>query len=81
MNDKIIVTNLTALKAKYGTAAVSKIRAAITTLIAADKARGFHTRLFALDRASDMKKVKGCCHQSAQSTAKQTRDRRDLHGA
>src|SRR5438552_12444022 len=59
MNDKIIATNLTALKTKYGAAGVKKIRAAITALIAADKARGFHTRLLALDSATAMKKVKG----------------------
>ena len=59
MNDKIIVTNLAALKTKYGAAGLKKIRAAVTALIAADKARGFHTRLIALDSATDMKKVKG----------------------
>ena len=59
MNDKIIVTNLAALKKKYGSAGVSKIRAAIRTLIAADKARGLQTRLLALDHKTDMKKVKG----------------------
>jgi hypothetical protein len=59
MNDKIIVTNLGALKKKYGRKGVSKIRAAIRRMIAADKARGLQTRLLALDRASDMKKVKG----------------------
>jgi len=59
MNDKIIVTNLGALKKKYGTNGVAKIRAAVRKLISADKARGFHTRLVAVDRSSDMKKVKG----------------------
>jgi hypothetical protein len=59
MNDKIIVTNLAALKKKYGSAGVSKIRAAIRALIAADKARGLQTRLLALDHKTDMKKVKG----------------------
>jgi hypothetical protein len=59
MNDKIIVTNLGALKKKYGAKGLGKIRAAIKALIAADKARGFSTRLLALDSAPDMKKVKG----------------------
>jgi len=59
MNDKIIVTNLGALKEKYGAKGLSKIRAAIKGLIAADKARGLSTRLLALDSASEMKKVKG----------------------
>jgi hypothetical protein len=59
MNDKIIVTNLGALKKKYGTKGLAKIRTAVRKLISADKARGFHTRLVALDRSSNMKKVKG----------------------
>src|SRR6478609_9485226 len=59
MNDKIIVTNLGALKKKYGANGVAKIRAAVKALISADKVRGLQTRLIALDRASDMKKVHG----------------------
>jgi hypothetical protein len=58
MNDKIIVTNLGALKKKYGANGLAKIRAAVKALISADKARGFPTRLLALDSASAMKKVK-----------------------
>ena len=59
MNDKIIVTNLGVLRKKYGAKGLTKIRAAITALVAADKKRGLATRLFALDSASDMKKAKG----------------------
>ena len=59
MNDKIIVTNLGALKKKYGAKGLAKIRAAVKALISADKTRGLQTRLIALDRASDMKKVHG----------------------
>lgn len=59
MNDKIIVTNLGVLRKKYGAKGLTKIRAAITALIAADKKRGLATRLFALDSASEMKKAKG----------------------
>ena len=59
MNDKVIVTNITALKSKYGVPGLGKIRAAVKALIAADKARGFRTRLIALDSASEMKKVNG----------------------
>jgi hypothetical protein len=59
MNDKIIATNLTALRAKYGAAGLKKINAALKTLIAADKARGFQTRVIALDSATAMKRVKG----------------------
>jgi hypothetical protein len=59
MNEKVIVTNLAALRKKYGSAGLSKIRVAVRALISADKARGLHTRLLALDRSTDMKKVKG----------------------
>jgi hypothetical protein len=59
MNEKVIVTNITALKSKYGAAGLSKIRAAVQALIAADKGRGFRTRLIALDSASEMKKANG----------------------
>jgi hypothetical protein len=59
MTDKIIATNLTALKNKYGAAGLKKIRAAVTALVTADKARGIRTQLLALDSAPDMKKVKG----------------------
>ena len=40
MDDKIIVTHKAALTAKYGTAGVSRIRKAVTALIAADARRG-----------------------------------------
>ncbi len=59
MADKVIVTNISALKGKYGAAGVSKIRAAITRLIAADKKRGLATVLVALDDKKDMSAVKG----------------------
>ncbi|HEX4652704.1 MAG TPA: hypothetical protein VH227_00510 [Candidatus Udaeobacter sp.] len=67
-SDKIIVTNLTALKKKYGRNGLSKIRAAIRRMITADKARGLQTRLLALDSASDMKKVKGTAVADFSST-------------
>jgi len=59
MNQKVLITNLSALTAKYGAGGVKKISAAVTALIAADKARGLQTRLIAVDRAADMKTVKG----------------------
>jgi hypothetical protein len=59
MNEKVIVTNLGALKAKYGTAGVKKINTAVKALIAADKARGLRARVIALDSAAAMKAVKG----------------------
>ena len=58
MSTKIIATNIGALRKKYGTAGLKKINTAIKALIAADKARGFQTRLIALDSATAMKKVK-----------------------
>lgn len=57
MDDKVIVTNLSALKSKYS-AGLSKIEAAIKKLIAADKKRGITTRLVALDDTAGMKKLK-----------------------
>ena len=58
MSDKVIVTNWTALKKKYGSK-VSQIDAAIKKMIAADKARGLDTILLRIDSAADMKKVGG----------------------
>lgn len=56
MDDKVIVTNLSALKSKYGKG-LAKIEAAIKRLIAADKKRGITTRLVGLDDAATMKKL------------------------
>ncbi len=58
MSAKIIVTNVSVLRAKYG-AKYTQVRTAIQDLIAADKARGLTTRLVAIDSATDMKKVYG----------------------
>jgi hypothetical protein len=58
MDDKIIVTNLGRLKAKYGAAGAAKIKAAVKKLVAADKLRGLDTRLIALDDGSAMKRLK-----------------------
>ncbi|HXI22441.1 MAG TPA: hypothetical protein VNG71_01095 [Pyrinomonadaceae bacterium] len=58
MPDKVIITNLTALKAKYGASGVTEIKSAITDLIAADKKRGLETVLVAVDDAGGMKKLK-----------------------
>jgi hypothetical protein len=56
MDDKVIVTNLSAFKSKYGNG-LAKIEAAVKRLIAADKKRGITTRLVALDDAAEMKKL------------------------
>lgn len=56
--DKIIVTNLSALLAKYGSKSRA-IRSAINAMIAADKKRGLATQLVPIDDAASMKKVGG----------------------
>ena len=56
--DKVIVTNVSALRAKYGND-YARVKAAIRTLIQADLARDLRTVLVAIDRAADMKRVKG----------------------
>ena len=58
MIDKVIVTNVSALRAKYG-AKYAQVQAAARDLIAADKARGLTTRLVAIDSAAYMKRVHG----------------------
>jgi hypothetical protein len=55
--DKAIVTNISALKRKYGTAGVQKIQAALKNLIAKDQKRGLVTCLYFLDDAATMKQV------------------------
>jgi hypothetical protein len=57
MADKAIVTNLTALKNKYGADGVTAIKSAVRDLIAADKERGLKTILTAVDDAAAMKKL------------------------
>jgi len=56
--DKVIATNVTALKLKYGNK-YPRVKAAIDALIKADLARGLKTMLIALDSPSEMKRVKG----------------------
>jgi len=53
MNDKVIITNISALKTKYGKG-VSAITKAVKDLIAADKKRGIGSILVALDDPVDM---------------------------
>ena len=49
MVDKLIVTNRSALRKKYGTRGLAKVMTAVKKLVAADRARGLVTRLLALD--------------------------------
>ena len=58
MTDKVIVTNLTTLKAKYGAEGLKAIKSAVSDLIAADKDRGFKTSLIGVDDATAMGKLK-----------------------
>ena len=57
MADKAIVSNVSALRAKYGTAGLAKLRAAVRRLIAADRKRGLTTVFIPIDDATAMKKL------------------------
>lgn len=59
MDDKIIVSNRSALLGKYGAAGVAKIKKSLAALIAADAARGLRTRVVHLDDPSIMKRFRG----------------------
>jgi hypothetical protein len=56
--DKIVITNLGALKEKYGNK-MPRIDAAIGRYITADKKRGLETKVVAVDSAADMRAVHG----------------------
>ena len=58
MDDKLIVSNRRALKAKYGLGGCARVRAGVRALIAADKSRGIRSRIVFLDDAAAMKKLK-----------------------
>jgi hypothetical protein len=57
--DKLIVTNVQALRSKYGTRSLAEISAAVDAMIAADAARGLVTRLIDLSSRSQMRAVRG----------------------
>lgn len=59
MDDKIIVTNGAALKAKYDSAGLTKIGQAVDALIKADAKRGIKSRFVFLDRAATMGSFNG----------------------
>ena len=59
MPDKIIVTNESALKAKYQVVGFTAIKAAIQKLIAADLRRGLKSVYITLDSSASMKKAGG----------------------
>ena len=56
MDDKIIVTNKSALVEKYGAAGYARIHRSIVELVAADATRGIKTRLVCLDSESTMRR-------------------------
>jgi hypothetical protein len=58
MIDKVLVTNQSVLRAKYGAGGLKLVLAAVNGLVKADKARGISTRLVALDDSAAMKKLK-----------------------
>jgi hypothetical protein len=58
MDDKIIVTNGAALRAKYGAAGLAKIGQAVKALVEADAKRRIKSRLVFLDRAAAMRSFK-----------------------
>jgi len=59
MDDKLIVSNRTALTAKYGPTGVAKIKAVVGALISADARRGIRSRLVYLDDTATMKRFRG----------------------
>lgn len=59
MDDKIIVTNGAALKAKYESTGLTQIGQAVDALIKADAKRGIKSRLVFLDRAATMSSFNG----------------------
>jgi hypothetical protein len=56
--DKLIVTNVQALRGKYRTRGLAEIGAAVDAMIAADAARGLATRLIDLSSRSQMRAVR-----------------------
>jgi len=65
MDDKIIVTNRSALVRKYGSKGLATIRKALTALTAADKKRGIKSRVVYLDDKASMKKMGGTAVMNA----------------
>lgn len=65
MDDKIIVTNRSALVRKYGSKGLATIRKALTALTAADKKRGIKSRVVYLDDKAGMKKMGGTAVMNA----------------
>ena len=67
MDDKIIVSNSAALKDKYGSVGLGKIKTAVNNLIASDQKRGIKSRFVFIDDAVAMKSFKGSAVDDATS--------------
>ena len=78
MPDKILVTNCSALKKKYGAQGFQSVRNAVGALIAADKQSGLTTRLVDISDATQMKKYKGAA-VSSEKNERQAKDAVDAH--
>ena len=59
MDNKVIVTNRSALVSKYGKTGVAQITKALTSLKSVDKKRGIQSRVIYLDDKTAMKKLGG----------------------
>jgi len=71
--DKVILTNSSAIQAKYGVSGLRAIQAAVKALITADKTRGLATELILLDDRADMARF-SVPPVSAASNSKQNKD-------
>jgi Peptidase family C25 len=65
MSDKLIVTNRSALRSKYGNKGLLLIRKAVALLRSADKNRGLKSRVVYLDDKPTLKKLGGAAVQNA----------------
>jgi len=75
--DKIILTNVGALEAKYGADGVRAVKTALARLIVADRARGISSRLVAIDDAATMQKLSASAVTKAGS-ARQNKEAIDV---
>jgi hypothetical protein len=67
MPDKILVTNCSALSAKYGAKGLKAVLDAVKALVGADKAKGLATQLVDISDVATMKKFKGAAVTSSKN--------------
>jgi hypothetical protein len=70
---KVLVTNVAALRARYGAKGLAKVNAAVKSLAQADKARHLTTRLIDISDSAAMKKLKGSAVSNV-SSERQAKD-------